>query len=50
MLPKQLDENPARDRTSERERSEWQSYPGKPVVPQHSAQPKNKYAKNDAKN
>src|SRR4029077_11633238 len=50
ILPKQLDENPAGDRTSARERSEWQSSPGGPVIPQHSARPKNKCAKNDAKN
>ena len=50
MLPKQLDENPAGDRTSERKRCEWESDPGEPVIPQHSARPKNKYAKNDAKN
>ena len=50
MLPKQLDENPAGDRTSERERSERQSYPGGPIIAQHSARPKDKCAKNDAKN
>ena len=33
MLPKQLDENPAGDRTYERERSEWQSYPAGRLSP-----------------
>jgi hypothetical protein len=48
MLPKQLDENPARDCTSKGERSQRPSYPGGPIAPQHSAGPKDKCAKNDA--
>src|SRR6476659_10977636 len=48
MLPKQSDENPAGDRASKRERNERQSYPGGPIVPQYSAGPKDKCAKNDA--
>ena len=34
--PRNIWTNPAGDRTSERERSEWQSYSGGPVIPQHS--------------
>src|SRR6266496_93711 len=50
MLPKQLDENPASDRTRQRERSEQQSQPGWPVIGQHSAFPEDKCAKGKTKN
>jgi hypothetical protein len=42
MLPKQLDENPAGDRTSKRERSEWQNHLCGPVIAEHSARPQDK--------
>jgi hypothetical protein len=50
MFPKQLDESPADDRTTECECSEQESYRGGPVIPRHSVCPQDKCAKRDAKN
>jgi len=45
-----MDENPAKDRTSKRERGQRQGYSGWPVIAEHSARPKNNCTNNDAKN